>query len=46
LYYPASNRGAGLVFQNFAITTGERMLSAMMQEFVLSKLTFKPKIKN
>ncbi|HEX3322871.1 MAG TPA: carboxypeptidase-like regulatory domain-containing protein [Terriglobales bacterium] len=46
LYYPASNRGAGLVFQNFFITTGERMLSAMMQEFVLNKLTLKPKMKN
>ena len=38
-YYPASNRGAGLVFQNFLITTGERMLSSMLQEFVLHKLT-------
>jgi hypothetical protein len=39
LYYPLSNRGAGLVFTNFAISTGERMFSALMQEFVLSKLT-------
>jgi hypothetical protein len=39
LYYPASDRGTGLVFQNFAITTGERMLSSLVQEFVLSKLT-------
>jgi hypothetical protein len=39
LYYPQSNRGSGLVFQNFAITTGERMLSTMVQEFVLGKLT-------
>ena len=38
-YYPASNRGAGLVFQNFLITTGERMLSTVLQEFVLHKLT-------
>jgi len=38
-YYPASNRGAGLIFQNFLITTGERMLSSMLQEFVLHKLT-------
>jgi hypothetical protein len=37
-YYPASNRGAGLVFQNFLITTGERMLSSMLQEFVLHRL--------
>ena len=38
-YYPASNRGAGLVFQNFLITTGERMLSTVLQEFVLHRLT-------
>jgi hypothetical protein len=39
LYYPASNRGAGLVFQNFALTTGERMLSSLVQEFVLHRFT-------
>lgn len=39
LYYPPSNRGAGLVFTNVVISTGERMFSALMQEFVLSKLT-------
>ena len=39
LYYPPSNRGTGLVFTNVAIATGERMVSALMQEFVLSKLT-------
>ena len=38
LYYPPSNRGAGLVFQNFAVTTGERMLSALVQEFVLGRI--------
>jgi hypothetical protein len=38
-YYPASNRGPGLVFGNFAIGTGERMLSAVVQEFVLRRLT-------
>jgi Carboxypeptidase regulatory-like domain len=38
-YYPNSNRGPGLVFGNFAIGTGERMLSAVIQEFVLRKLT-------
>lgn len=38
-YYPPSNRGAGLVFQNFFLSTGERMLSSMVQEFVLHKLT-------
>ena len=41
LYYPASNRGAGLTFENFALSTGERMLSSLVQEFVLGKLTMK-----
>jgi hypothetical protein len=41
LYYPASNRGAGLVFQNFFLSTGERMLSSVVQEFVLHR--FMPK---
>jgi hypothetical protein len=39
IYYPASNRGTGLVFQNFFISTGERMLSSFLQEFVLHRLT-------
>ena len=38
-YYPDSNRGPGLVFGNFAIGTGERMLGAVVQEFVLRRLT-------
>ena len=42
-YYPQSNRGAGLVFENFAISTTERMVSSLLQEFVLSKLTPKAK---
>lgn len=46
LYYPVSNRGAGLVFQNFFISTGERMLSALVQEFVLNRLTLKQKVKD
>lgn len=46
LYYPASNRGAGLVFQNFFLSTGERMLSSLVQEFVLGKITAKQKVKN
>jgi len=41
LYYPASDRGANLVFQNFAITTGERMLSSLVQEFILGRLAHK-----
>lgn len=46
LYYPASNRGAGLVFQNFFLSTGERMLSSLVQEFVLGKITARQKVKN
>lgn len=38
-YYPDSNRGAGLMFGNFAIDTGERVISDVMQEFVLRRLT-------
>jgi hypothetical protein len=43
LYYPVSNRGAGLVFSNFAISTGERMLSSVIQEFVLPRFTSRPR---
>jgi len=39
LYYPRSNRGAGFVFSTFAIGTGERIVSTLTQEFVLSKYT-------
>lgn len=39
LYYPASNRGAGFVFENFAISTAERAVSSIFQEFVVKKLT-------
>ena len=42
-YYPASNRGAGLVFGNFLIGTGERMVAGLVQEFVLGKITSKGK---
>jgi Carboxypeptidase regulatory-like domain len=42
-YYPASNRGAGMVFQNLLIYTGERMLNSVIQEFILRKLTSKGK---
>ena len=38
-YYPPSNRGAGLVFANLALSTGERTVSSLVQEFVLRKLT-------
>jgi hypothetical protein len=46
LYYPESNRGARLVFENFSLTTSERMLSSLVQEFVLSKLAGRQKVKN
>jgi hypothetical protein len=46
LYYPPSNRGTGLVFQNFFLTTGERMLSSLVQEFVLNRITPRQKFKN
>ena len=45
-YYPDSNRGPGLVFGNFAIGTAERMLSGVMQEFVLRRLTPTAKFKS
>jgi hypothetical protein len=38
-YYPESNRGAGLVFGNFAITLAGRMASGVLNEFVLRKFT-------
>jgi hypothetical protein len=46
LYYPPSNRGSGLVLQNFFVTTGERMLSSLVQEFVLGRITARQKVKN
>src|SRR3954447_10890781 len=38
-YYPDSNRGASLVFGGFLLSTAERELSSVVQEFVLRKLT-------
>jgi Carboxypeptidase regulatory-like domain len=35
LYYPQSNRGAGLVFTNFGINTAERVAISLAQEFVI-----------
>jgi Carboxypeptidase regulatory-like domain len=46
LYYPKSNRGAGLVFDNFLLTTGERMLNSLVQEFLLHKVTANRKTQN
>jgi hypothetical protein len=39
LYYPRSDRGAGLVFGNFAIATAERICASVAQEFLLGKFT-------
>jgi len=46
VYYPSSNRGAGLVFSNFFLTTGERMLSSVLQEFVIGRITTRQKAKD
>lgn len=39
LYYPKTNRGASLVFGNFAIGTAERIGASLAQEFLLGKVT-------
>jgi hypothetical protein len=39
LYYPRSDRGAGLVFGNFAIGIAERIGANVAQEFLLGKFT-------
>jgi len=46
IYYPPSNRGAGLVFENLLLSTGEREVSSVVQEFVLRKLTRGAKERN
>lgn len=38
-YYPASDRGAGLTFENFAITVAAGGAANILQEFVIKKLT-------
>jgi len=46
-YYPASNRGVRAVFLgNFFIATGQRALANVAQEFILRKITSKPKDQN
>jgi len=45
-YYPDSNRGASLVFGGFLLSTGEREVSSVVQEFVLRKLTSGSKRQN
>jgi hypothetical protein len=39
IYYPQSNRGAGIVFENALITTGGRMANGLVQEFILRRFT-------
>lgn len=39
LYYPESNRGTSLLIEGFAITTGVRTVNAVIQEFLIRKLT-------
>jgi hypothetical protein len=38
-YYPQSNRGANLVFTNFAIGTAGRVINTLAQEFIIPKLS-------
>lgn len=45
-YYPPSNRGASLVFENLLLSTGEREVSSVVQEFVLRRLTPSAKGRN
>jgi hypothetical protein len=45
VYFPPSNRGVGLVFNQAGVTTGGRILNALAQEFLFSKLTTKAKPK-
>jgi len=42
-YYPPSNRGAGLVFGNFLIGTGQRAAANLAQEFILRRVTSRAK---
>jgi hypothetical protein len=41
LYYPRSDRGAGVVFGNFAIGTAERIGANLAHEFLLGRFTRK-----
>jgi Carboxypeptidase regulatory-like domain len=40
LYYPQSNRGSGLVFTNFGISSAERVALSLAQEFVVRRIQF------
>jgi hypothetical protein len=39
IYYPQSNRGSRIVFENALITTGGRMVNGLVQEFLLRNWT-------
>jgi Carboxypeptidase regulatory-like domain len=39
IYYPQSNRGAGILFENALVTTGGRMVNGLVQEFILRRFT-------
>ncbi len=43
LYYPASDRSAGLVVENSVIRIAESSLAGVFQEFVLKRFTSRPK---
>jgi hypothetical protein len=45
-YYPATNRGPGLVLSGALIDTGGRIANALVQEFILQKYTTNAKKKN
>ena len=38
-YYPSRDRGAGLTFENAAISVGGTAVANLLQEFVIKKLT-------
>jgi hypothetical protein len=42
-YYPASNRGVGLFLGNFLIATGQRAGANLAQEFILRRVTRRPR---
>jgi hypothetical protein len=39
VWYPAADRGVGLVFSSFALATGGRIANALAQEFILRRVT-------
>jgi hypothetical protein len=42
-YYPESNRGVARTFTSFAVGTGARVVASLTQEFLLHKVTRRPK---